>query len=296
MGAVDTFKTWASQLTSESEIPDEFRATFRSLRLDAAVFPVVLFCPAFRFDWFESPPRLLVITPQQIICLERLRNAVVRADLRCDAIHAVEWGAILLDGWIRLLGTGERGRTSIQVDFNRCSRELFLPLLGECRRLAYGDAEEDARQDPSPFDALRDVDFKFMSYARETLRPGMEVRRHYLQSSVSRSTLGLFQQLRIAGAMLIATQRELIVIREGDGHAPGEDGGVWSYVRLDRIERLELQPAPGREVIQLGILLPGETKITCDCLPGKEPELRAFIEELRSAWPLIQSDLQSNVN
>jgi hypothetical protein len=288
MGSVDTFKTWASRITSESQIPDAFRETFRGLRLDAVIFPLVLFCPAFRFDRFESPPRLLVITERQIVCLERLKNAVVRVELRCEAIHAVEWGAVLLNGWIRFLGTGERGPASIRVDFNVCSRELFLPLLDEFRRQTYGGVEETEREGgspihegPSPFDVLRDSDYKFMSYARDTLRPGMEVRRHYLQSAVSERVLGLFERLRIAGSMLIATQRELIVIREGEGWAPGDYGGVWSYVPLDKIQGLELEAAPGRQVIQLGIRLPGETEITCDHLPENEGELRAFVEEVR---------------
>jgi hypothetical protein len=306
MGSVDTFKTWASRITAESEIPDAFRATFRGLRLDAIVFPLVLFCPAFRFDRFESPPRLLVITERQIICLERLRNAVVRVELLSEAVHAVEWGAILLNGWIRFLGTGQRGPASIRLDFNVCSRELFLPLLDEFRHQAYGGVEEKEREGPSPFldepspiregaspireetspfDVLRDSDYKFMSYARETLRPGMEVRRHYLQSAASERVLGLFERLRISASMLIATQRELIVIREGEGWAPGEYGGVWSYIPLDKIQRLDLEAAPARHVIKLGIRLPGESEIACDHLLENEGELRAFVEELRRAQP-----------
>lgn len=287
MGSVETFNTWASRISSEGELPDEFRLPFRALRLAADVFPLVLFSPLFKCDGFENPPKLLVIADDQIICLERLRNAVVKVELRADEVHSVEWGTVLLDSWIRFLGQRERGPASIRVDFNTASRDLFLPVLEEYRRKHYEGSEDACDHDPAPFDGLNRIDFKFMNYARQTLRPGVEVRHHCLQGAVSNKILGVFETLKIPASMLIATQKELIVIREGDGEVVGRYGGIWDYVLLDRIRRIRIQRPAARDVLQLEIQLPGDSSLACEYLPEKEREIRDFVDAVRKAQPGI---------
>ena|SRR6267143_3440507 len=78
-----------------------------------------------------------------------------------------------------------------------------------------------------------------MNLGMYAVEPGMEVRRFSLQRAVYRKILGVLRRLRVARSLLIATQRELILIREGDDKDLGTYAGVWTYCRLDRIEDID---------------------------------------------------------
>lgn len=117
MSTTATTSGWSSRVTSPREIPAEFSA-FQALEIDRSTFPLVLFSPAYRTGRYEIAPKLLVVAGDHLICLESRRDGIGVANLDVERVDCVEWGAILVDGWIRLVGSGPGGRASMRVEHN----------------------------------------------------------------------------------------------------------------------------------------------------------------------------------
>ena len=76
---------------------------------------------------------------------------------------------------------------------------------------------------------------------------------------------------------MIATQSELIVIREGDRRSR-EYGGTWTYLLLDRIQRILVGRSEDRHLLEMKVVLPGSAVVTCEYAYDKEGEVRAFVD------------------
>jgi hypothetical protein len=125
------------------------------------------------------------------------------------------------------------------VDFNSVCGDLYRPVFHQYRGLLYANERPDPAAERSKFDCLNRPGYKFMNLGMYAVEPGMEVRWFSLQRAVYRKILGVLRRLRVARSLLIATQRELILIREGDDKDLGTYAGVWTYCRLDRIEAID---------------------------------------------------------
>ncbi len=286
MSSTDTFGTWASRIGSESEIPESFIAAYKDLHLSARQFPLVLYSPVFKFDRHENPPKLLISTEGRIVCLNDKGGQVERTELSLDDVYSAEWGTVLLKSWICFNAQGEQGASSIRVEFNSTSRDLYLPILKEYRSRHYAGAE--ASHAPPEFDQLNRVNYKFMNFARASMEKGVEVRQVYLHGTVSTKILGMFSKIRIAASMAIATQKELIIIREGDEKTVGYLGGIWSYFHLEKIKRVYFERAE-KDILEMRVVLPGDTVAVCEYSPEKEHEIASFLEGVRRSNPHIGS-------
>jgi hypothetical protein len=252
MSSTETLQGWARRIASPDEVPDPFQKEFRATARGSA-FPVVLYGPAFKSGRYEETAKLLVVDGDRVVCLDDQRTGVERTELSLKEVHTAEWGTVLLHSWLRLDATGNRGPASIHVDFNTVCHELYRPVLDHYRERLYASDRADADAESAKFECLKRPSYKFMNLGKYTVVPGMTVRRFSLQRAVYRTILGVLRRLRAAGSLLIATQRELILIREGDGKDLSTYAGVWTYCRLDRIEAIEdsVESAPDLRTLRV---------------------------------------------
>jgi hypothetical protein len=87
--------------------------------------------------------------------------------------------------------------------------------------------------------------------------------------------------------MVILTQRELIVVSEGEGGKVGEYAGVWTYLRRAEFERvwIETVGAGGGEVRKLCILMSGGPLSTVLLGKESEPDVACILRELLPEIP-----------
>jgi hypothetical protein len=280
MSSVETVKGWARQIHSESEIPAYFLKAFQNLNLDALEFPLVLLSPAFKFGRDEITEKLLVRCGERIACMDRRKDLVKTTEVSVGDIHSVEWGTVLLHSWIAFHALGPLGTASIRVEFNTVCHESFRPLLRDFRRRHRSGSPLALDQELSRFDHLNRINYKFMNLARDSLEPGVAVQQFCLQGTVAGKVLGIFNVVRIPASMVIATQSELIVIREGDRKSQ-EYGGTWTYLLLDRIQQILVGRDEARHLLEMKVVLPGNAVVTCEYAYDKEGEVRAFVDGIR---------------
>jgi hypothetical protein len=88
--------------------------------------------------------------------------------------------------------------------------------------------------------------------------------------------------LRAPGSLLVATQRELILIREGDGKDLSNYAGVWTYCRRDRTERIHDQLRGAGDLGELRVQMPGGRVASLLNSSENATAVRAVIDEARS--------------
>ena len=287
MSTVETVAAWPRRIRNESEVPDGFARAFRGLDFGGPPFPLVLYSPAFSFDRHLEPATLLVLRDDDLACITSRDGAASTQRLNLRDAYLVERRTELLHSWICFRALGPSGLVSARADFNSVGLELYLPLLHEFRRRLY-PAHAEAGEEPSKvFEQLATVNFKFMSLAQRSLMPGAEVRYSLLQNAVRFKVLGLFERVVVPGTMAIATQQELIVIREGEAKDAQPYAGLWTYLPLDRISRIDIFPLEGGERLIMDVVLPAGESIRSEFELSKYRELRALVECVRNSHPAI---------
>jgi hypothetical protein len=125
----------------------------------------------------------------------------------------------------------------------------------------------DLSLERSKFNYLRRSSHKLMSYAKRSLLPHEQVVHFILQPEVRVEVLRLlgnsfFRTLCIPH-LIILTDRELVLIQDGDGKRWGGSakyGGVWNYIPLDKITSISIADAEN-DLLTVSIHLPGDERI-----------------------------------
>ena len=286
MSSTETAQGWARPISSEAQIPEPFRDACLALDLGEP-FPGALYGPGFGFGRYRETPKLLMQIGDRLICLDAKRRGIERSELRFGDVHTVQSGTVLLHSWLRFEAHGMHGPGRVHVDFNTVCRDLYQPVLEEYLRQLYVGCECNLEHERAKFNEFLRVDYKFMNLGRAALQPGAEVRRFLLQPRLSRKYLWLLRRTLVPPSLLIATQRELIIVDEGEGRkASRDDSGpyarIWTHLRLDRVQRLwtEAVTASGEEVAQLRVLMRGGASMTVRFGKALESELVAAVNEL----------------
>ncbi len=287
MSSGETIAAWPSRIRDESEVPEIFADAFRAVELHEGGFPLVLYSPAFRFDRYLEPATLLVRAGDRLTCLTWRRGRATTQSLKLGDVYRVERGTELLHSWIAFHAHGPSGHSSVRADFNTMGLGLYLPLLRELRTELYPVPGSGANASTT-FDHLATVNFKFMNLARESLEPGVEARAFVLQNVVRVRLLRLFDKVVIPASMAIATQQELILIREGDAQSHEYYGATWTYVRLDRLERISVFPLERGQALVMEAVLPGKERVRAEFELAKDAELRALVACVQGSHPSIR--------
>jgi hypothetical protein len=247
--ATQTRLSWARVVATFDELPDFYRASVTALLSGSRPFPYAVLTPTYAGYSHREKQKLIFSLDEAIHILERDKNRLNHTRYALADIHYVEVGAILLDAWIRLSGlTSEGTLTSTRLRFNTVTDRLFIPFLQQIRAAVNDGSQAELKSEYRKFDYLMPVNFKFMNYACNSLRPGDRVIASVLQPEIRKPIVTLFgrslSRMVTTSHLSILTDSEWISICD-DERAPAwhdgiRHGGVWTYVPLNKIAAASL--------------------------------------------------------
>lgn len=246
-------QSWARRVASYQELPPGFQDFFKTLPTRQGEFPYALLTPSpGRWGLFScSHPKLVCLLEGKLYALSRTGQQVVCTCYALPDISYVEFGSILLKGWLIIRGMSQAGDlASDRFDFNAVTNRLFSPILEQVRGGVNTAAGQDRQSELAKFGYLMNLNFKFMNYARASLLPGEKVVSTILQPEVRRQVARLpgkaFFRTLAAAHLCILTDRELIIICDEDSWTVRRGiryGGIWTFIPLHKIRRVSLAEA-----------------------------------------------------
>ncbi len=291
--------SWACALESLDQLPAQFREAFLALfpRV-AARLPYTLLIPSREGFFQRLNPRLLALEGDAICILVTSGEGVEATRYRTAGITYLELGTILLKSWLTLRGPADGGlHVTSRLEYNTVNDRLFQPFVEQIRCAPAAQAQLSLEGERAKFDYLGPLNYKFMNYARRSLLPGECVHDCLLQPEVRRTVLRVLGKtlecVLIPAHLAILTDRELILIE--DGEDPPLDvhgtryGGIWRFVRLDRITSAETAPGPdGRLGCSLG--LDDGDRLALEFAAENGPNVDRFLAALRDLVPTVAAD------
>jgi hypothetical protein len=262
-------------------VPPEYASYFEHLQARRAPFPLVVIAPSYEGFLHREVERLVCAASDDVTILERRGHRLVSHRYPIAGISCVEVSSVLLDARLKIIGMEGEGQVpaSTMVRYNAVTEFLFAPIVERIR--SGGPASlSQAEEESSVFQAWGRRNFKFMNYARRSLRGGEPVLQAILQPEIRVSVVSAFgrslRRTAFPTHATILTERELISIREVV--YPGDQeryGGVWDYIPLARIAGLSIT-ANGRGLVTLAIQLPGQTRFDLLFEPSVRDDLDAL--------------------
>jgi hypothetical protein len=251
-------RSWARRLTSESEIPEAYRAFFAALpRREGRLFPYTVLTPTFKGGPGRAEPeRLLCLTGQALHVFTQDETHPSPICYPLDDIFYVERGVMLLYSWIGFYGRSlDSATSSTTIRFNSVTDHILAPFVEQLRPPGGSPPASPPGSKTFSLDDLARANFKFMSYAHASLRAGDVLRLLIYQPQVRRRParfLGLARGKPIAAAHLVMlTRRELILIRDDDTQRPtrgSPHGAIWKYVPLAKIVSASMGAGAGGSI------------------------------------------------
>jgi len=287
--AEQTEASWAELIESYNAVPDAFKDFF--LIAEGQQFPYTVLTPSYEGFIHPTTEKLICDFQCEIYVLERNGNTFDAHCYPLEGISCIEVRMILLDSSIKIVGVTKEGVLKSSIfRFNSVSDYLFEPILQKIR-YATGDTNSAAQNlELEKFDPWREINYKFMNYARRSLLAGEKVIHTVLQPEIREPVLkGLVKKFyRVVAPTLagILTDQELIMIQEEKTRS-GEEryGGIWVYIPLKKILTLSLSEVDNN-LLTLSIKL---TEGTCheflfrDSLKQELHRLRYRFQEMMIA-------------
>lgn len=285
--------SWATLVESYDEAPAVYRSFLDTLLTHEAGFPHAILTPTFKGYMREEKEKLVCITQNDVFIVEKTRDGLAVTRFAGKDIHFVEMGAILLYAWLTL-----RGRTSVgalissTLKFNAVTGSLFNPILAIVRRTDPAAPDTNLAEERAKFRYLRDINFKFMNYARRTVVPGETVEKIVFQPEIKTELLRVlgrsFYRTLTTAHLSILTDKELIVIRDDEEDQWNQDiryGGIWTYVPLDMIQSATVA-AKTEETHVLRLHLPEIDQVEFVFSAANKQEMQALIDEMTRLKPM----------
>jgi hypothetical protein len=259
-GAKQTMQSWARLVETIDEVPEPFRAAYQRLARNFLTYTV--FAPAQHSTRHsQSPDRLLCDSGDALVVFEQRGPTVEPIVFPYANIASFETGNVLLYSWFTVQGltaAPTAQHTNLTVEFNEACRRHFEPFFRRMRPAINPAADLQAER--LRFAALSEVNFKFASFARQSLVPGQTLQQLIYQPAIRRPAVQLLSSLTrtlCLPHLTLLTCDDLILIGEAD-HVPekerGKYGGVKRCLPLRHLLSADLQPRPDgllRLVLQL---------------------------------------------
>jgi hypothetical protein len=256
--------SWAKVVENRDDLPEVYRGFFDQLPAgEKEPFPYTIITPTYQGYLQPEKERVISRVDGSLNVLEEQDGKLAVTEYPLAEINYIETGTILLHSWFAVSGVDPAGHlNTTKVRFNSVTEHLFTPLVDALRPPSEAGGEADRNGFSHAFDSLADRNFKFMNYARRTVRPGENVAQYVLQPEIGERLLNFFGvgfTQRVAPAHIaILTGGELIFIRDDPTqHVRTKEpyGGIWDYIPLGKIQSVRLDPAEqGR--LELSILFP----------------------------------------
>jgi hypothetical protein len=278
--------SWARVAATYAEVPEIYRGFFDALPVgEKEPFPYTVISPTFKGFLQPENEKLVARVGDSLCVLEQKNGNLDPRRYPLAEIFLLETGTILLNSWFTFRGLDSSGAAgSSTIRFNSVTEHLFAPFV-EWFRAAFQPAGQAVRPaaETSPFDALADVNFKFMNFGRKTVPPGEPILQIIFQPEIRKTIfafLGFGLSRRIASAhMAILTGSDLIWIRDDPSQkvkAKTPYGGIWNYIPLSKIESVLLAPGAD-DLLELSVHLPKNHHVV---IPYEEAR-RGEAEKLR---------------
>jgi len=237
---------WARVIPELSGIPAIFRKLFSETCQVSEDFPYTVFAPA---DWWGGRrvnPKLLWIYGDRLFFLEAKWRELIRLCIPLAEATGVEMGRLLLHSWIKIEGIADGAPKEIMLEYNTVVSPVIQPIAEAIRTAAAGIAAgaslDSLHSEHEKFIYLGKINYKYMNFAKASLLPGEKVLCHVYEPDIY-GKKSFFGTTCCPVHLVILTDRELIVIRDGHGRKRKEDmryGGIWSYTPLGKIGGLAL--------------------------------------------------------
>jgi hypothetical protein len=273
--------SWASVAKSRSEVPEIYHEFFDALPVEEKdPFPYTVISPTYKGFLQPENEKVICRADDSLCILEQKNGGLIARRYPRSEIFLLETGTILLNSWFTIRGTDSTGAISATtIKFNSVTEHLYAPFV-EWFRLASKPAGEATvtAAGTSPFDALAEVNFKFMNYGRKTISPGEQVLQILLQPEIRETVFAFLRYAltrRVAPAHLaILTERDLILIRDDPSQRVKTKtpyGGIWNYIPLSKIESVLLIPGENN-LLEISVHLPKNQHVNIPYEEAKRPE------------------------
>lgn len=282
--------SWSQLIETFGDIPAPFVDACRPMLAEIQPFPTVVFAPVVQGFRRKTTEKLVAEIGDHIHIWERAGSQIITTTFAVPDISLLEMGHVLLYSWIAFQGVTVQGEVSFaRVEFNTVSTPLFIPFLRGIRPSSRAIREDEWQKELAKFDFLETANYKFMNYARESLRPGEEVLHVIWQPKLRRPLITLFgwsfYRTLFLAHLAVLTDQELILISDdprltevrGERH-----GGIWQYVPLQHIQAASLT-AESHDVLTLSLTLyPGSHRLEKRFAAAQEQDLTQFQGKLES--------------
>jgi hypothetical protein len=239
--------TWARPVETLGEAPKPYANALAELVAELGYFPYCILTPSYTGFLTHTTEKLVCCYGEQVHILQRVGVELRVVNYTLAAIDWIEFGSILLKGWLKIAGVNRSGEYAItSLRFNSVTDRLFLPIL---KRWRSGGPQDRQAGEAAPltdeqakFNGLGKDHYKFMNVARRVLFPGDTVLAYVMQPEMRAPVTHLFghnwSRIKAPAHIVILTGRELIVAAEERGHGWRDEpryGSVSTYIPLAKI-------------------------------------------------------------
>ena len=282
-----TRASWAERVTGLDKVPEAFKDSFKTLLGDSHTWPYTLLMPTYEGFMRRENARLVCSLDDKIHIMESAMNKITCTSYPIQDVSTVEEGAILLYAWVKINGIASDGvPSSCTLKFNAVTDYLLTPIIEKIRSATGGLEDTDRSLELAKFDYLARLNFKFMSYARDSLLPGEKVIQTVLQPEMRNKVLSVFgwslSRMTSTAHLCILTDRELILIRDEEQSQLNRDaryGGAKSFIPLSQISSVSLTRKE-HDVLALSICLSGSDPVACLFSTSNEREIELLLDQL----------------
>ena len=246
--STQTMKTWARVLHAYEDIPEVFRTAFPAYE---GTFPYTVLIPEDRYSLFHKRnERILCMFDDRIVMLEASRNDLKTLVVPFRDVLYIEQGRVLLNSWLTIRTLSD----TLSMRFNTTNLRCFTPVIESIRRgIADSSSQnhnaEQYERERNKFNYLNTLNYKYMNYGRQSIRPGDTVKMSVYQAPRCVRTITFLTRVLLkqyaTSHLSILTDKEIILIKENARIKSGTKnlyGGVFSYIPLRHIEDLSLTP------------------------------------------------------
>jgi hypothetical protein len=237
---------WALEIHSYSEIPESFRNVFSDEADTNSPFPFTVFAPIATWGNTKTTPKLISLLTNKILFYEQTLSGTVRIVLRYSNISLVENQIVLLYSWIKLDGiSDEKTPVSVTMEYNTVMEELFTDLIHRIRKKVIQADKTGKETEGDKFNFLQPLNFKFMSYGKESLLKGERINQIVYQPEIFKPFLKFFRRSVTRSHLEIFTDQEIILLMDGQDNSKKRiesHGGWWRYIPMKKVTTFENVP------------------------------------------------------
>jgi hypothetical protein len=291
--------SWAREIKSYQEVPEEFKKVLASFETGQSRFPYTLYAPPDKWGLRKKThAKLIVIFDHKILFAEKVKNGIVTQEFEFENVNYIERGTLLLYSWIRIVGMIDNNIFNVVIEFNSVVKHLFEQIIKSLRISLNNIAlRENApfEAESQKFDYLMKIDYKYMNYSRDSIIPGERVCSIIYQPVVSKKDFIFFTTIKIFPCSLVLTENELIVIHDEERQSKSRYGGIWTYIPIRKIIDLKLDVDSKTNDTNLNLSLLGNDALHFK-FSAVEAELKKFMDEFFKARKRINSSLADEIN